>query len=306
VNFAPLAPLSYVGQNGSPRNQISQLAARQHGNITREQLLAIGLGPQAIKYRVAHGELHPVFKGVYAVGRPAKLPLERAAAAVLACGPRAVLSHGSALALWGLAKHWTFPLHVTIRAGDRRPKGLVVHRRPTLARNDTRAEQGIWATTPARTILDCAPALSDKRLTRLVNEARKRGHVTPESLDDIAQRYPRHPGASRLQSLNLAPGGPTRSGFEDDFVLFCRHHRLPTPVMDTHVCGFEVDAYFPEHKVIVELDSWKYHHTRDAFQRDRERDRVTTAAGNITVRLTDECLTEREADQLRKILGIGG
>jgi hypothetical protein len=302
VILASLKALSYVGRNGSPRNQISQLAARQHGNVTRAQLLALGLGAQAIKYRVAHGGLHPVYRGVYAVGRPARLPLERAAAAVLACGPGAVLSHRSALSLWGLAKTWTFPLHVTIPAGDRRPKAIVVHRSPTLARQDVRPEQGIWATNPARTILDCAPDLEAKRLTRLVNDARHRGHLTPESLSDIAQRYPRHPGTTRLGALNLTPGGPTDSGFEDDFITFCHRHRLPTPTTNIHLLGFRVDAYFPDHGVIVELDSWKYHGDREAFITDRERDRITTAAGLQTVRLSDEALTAKEAAQLKAIL----
>lgn len=219
---------------------------------------------------------------------------------MLACGPGAVLSHRSALSLWGLAKTWSFPLHVTIRTSDRRPKGIVVHRSPTLARKDLRPQLGIWATTPARTILDCAPTLTQRQLTRLVNDARHRGLTTLDSLDEIAQRYPRHRGAKHLQALNLPPGGPTDSGFEDDFIAFCRHHGLPTPQTNIHLFGFRVDAYFPEHQVIVELDSWKYHQSREAFQRDRHRDRITTAAGLITVRLTE--LTEREAHQLRAIL----
>jgi hypothetical protein len=268
--------------------------------VTRQQLLALGLGEDAIKYRLRIGELHRVHSGVYALGRPAKMPLERAAAAVLACGPKAVLSHGSALSLWGLAKAWTFALHVTITEGDRRPKGLIVHRCRTLARKDIRPQLGIWATTPARTILDCAADLDDKRLVRLVNDARHRGLTTLEGLSEAATRTWK--AAARLRTLRLTPGGPTDSGFEDDFVTFCDRHGLPTPLTNVHLCGFRVDAYFPEHKVIVELDSWKYHQTRDAFERDRERDRVTTAAGSITVRLTDDCLTEREAAQLRAVL----
>ncbi len=124
MNQSSVGALNCVGENGSPRTEISQLAARQYGNVTRRQLLAAGLGTKAIDYRVGTGELHPVRPGVYAVGRPAKAPLERAAAALLACGPTAALSHASAVSVWGLAKQWTFPLHVTITEGDRRPKGV--------------------------------------------------------------------------------------------------------------------------------------------------------------------------------------
>ena len=179
MNQSSVGALSYVGENFRLAKEISQLAARQHGNITRGQLVGLGLDDAAITRRAAAGVLHRVYRGVYAVGRPAKLPLERAAAAVLACGPAAVLSHSSALSLWGLAKSWTFPLHITLPHGDRRPPGLVVHRSPTLARKDIRPQLGIWATTPARTILDCAPQLDDKRLIRLINDARHRGLIWP-------------------------------------------------------------------------------------------------------------------------------
>ncbi|HLJ99577.1 MAG TPA: DUF559 domain-containing protein, partial [Streptosporangiaceae bacterium] len=169
----------------------------------------------------------------------------------------------------------------------------------TLARKDIRPQLGIWATTPARTILDCAPQLDDKRLIRLINDARHRGLITLQALSETA-RTPK--AAARLRALPITPGGPTDSGFEDDFVTFCQRHGLPTPHTNIHLCGLRVDAYFPQHKVIVELDSWKHHQTRDAFERDRERDRITTAAGLLTIRLTHERLTEHEAAQLHRIL----
>jgi hypothetical protein len=79
--------------------RIARLAASQHGNVTRAQLRGLGLGSDAIGYRCRSGKLFAVHLGVYAVGRPARLPLERAAAAVLACGRGAALSHRSAEAV---------------------------------------------------------------------------------------------------------------------------------------------------------------------------------------------------------------
>jgi hypothetical protein len=105
---------------------IVKLAAKQHGNILRSQLLALGLTNNGIAHRVAIGRLHRVFPCVYAVGRPPATPLERAAAAVLAAGPGAALSHEAAGALWGFLKHWPATFDVTVRV-DRRPRGI---RRP--------------------------------------------------------------------------------------------------------------------------------------------------------------------------------
>ena len=144
--------------NGPPADvAIARVAARQHGNITRAQLLSLGLARNAITYRVRIGRLYRVHRGVYAVGRPPRVPLERAAAAVLACGPGAALSDESAMCLWGLERRWPDTPHVTVPGErDRRPAGICVHRRGGLTRTDVRTQLGIRATSLARTLLDCA------------------------------------------------------------------------------------------------------------------------------------------------------
>ncbi len=107
--------------------EIAALAAKQRGHVARWQLLDLGLGVGAIKYRVQIGRLHRVLPGVYAVGHRRRAPIDRAAAAVLACGPAAVLSHFSAAALWGWVKDWRDPFEVTVPT-DRRPKGIHAYR----------------------------------------------------------------------------------------------------------------------------------------------------------------------------------
>lgn len=151
---------------------IARVAARQHGNIRRAQLITVGCNDEAIAHRVRTGRLHRVHRGVYAVGRPPITPLERAAAAVLACGPGAALSHASALALWGL-RGWPRRHHVTVTKGDPRPEGITVHRSRTLRRRDLTTQRGIRVTTAARALLDSAPALTDNALSRGVNDARR-------------------------------------------------------------------------------------------------------------------------------------
>lgn len=283
---------------------IASIAERQHGNITRGQLIDIGLNADQIDYRVKTGRLHRVHRGVYAVGRPPRTAIERAAAAVLACGPDAALSHRSALALWGLTDRWPWASDVIVPR-DRRPKGISVHRAADLISRDFRRHNSIRATSPARTILDCAPFMSDKALARAVNEARRSKQLRLSDLADVVRRFPYHRGACRLRPLASASGGPTRSGWEDSFPAFCRRFGLPEPVMAAKVAGYEVDALFPREKVIVELDGWEFHSTRASFESDRDRDASTLATGHVTVRVTWERMHGRphpEAARLHKIL----
>jgi very-short-patch-repair endonuclease len=280
------------------------VARSQNGNIRRDQLLALGLGSAAIAYRARTGVLHRVHVSVYGVGRPPSTPLERAAAAVLACGPGALLSDESALTLWGLTKRWRTPFHVTV-SGDRRPRQIVVHQRPSITRLDTRRQLGIPVTSPARTLLDCAPQLAVRRLSRLVNDARLGGLLRMSELADVMRRFPRHPGAQPLARLLDAAPGPTRSELEDAFLVFCERFHLPQPKVNTRVCGYEVDALFERERVIVELDGWDFHRDRPAFESDRNRDADTLLGGYATVRLTWERMTRaphREAQRLSGIL----
>jgi Transcriptional regulator, AbiEi antitoxin len=287
-----------------PNGPTVAIARRQHRNVTRAQLLALGLSSDAIDHRLRRGWLHREHQGVYSVGTPATTPLELAAAAVLACGDGAALSHGSALALWSLAKRWPEPAHVTT-ASDRRPSGLTVHRTTTLARKDIRTHNGIRTTTLARTLLDCAPSLANKTLTRAVNDALRSPYLTHAQLVDVVDRNPRHRAAKLLKTFVQTLTGLTRSEFEDAFLAFCDKYGLPRPKVNTIVCGHEVDALFERERVIVELDGWDFHNDRRTFEADRNRDADTLVAGFVTVRITWERLHEhprREAARLRRIL----
>ncbi len=284
--------------------EIAALAARQHGHVTRAQLLELGLGRRAVAYRVEVGKLHLAHQGVYGVGHLPRQAVARAAAAVLACGPGAVLSHGSAASLWGLTRHWEFPLEVTAPAERRRP-GITTHRSRTLIRADIRNHLGVRTTSPARTILDIAPRLIDRALTRAVNDARHRGRLHVDAIVELLGRCPTHPGARRLRAVIEAPAGPTRSEFEDAFVELARRHGLPAPQVNAHLNGYEVDVLFPRDGLIVELDGWEFHSDRSAFEDDRERDATMLEHGYETVRITWERLRNdpgREAARLRHIL----
>ncbi len=284
--------------------RIAAQAAKQHGHITREQLLEFGLGEKAIYYRLRLGRLHRVHPGVYAVGHRRRAPIELAAAAVLACGGGAALSDFSAAALWGFVRGWPEQPEVSV-ARERRPRGIRIHRRRDLLRQEKTRQLGIPVTTPARTVLDCARRLKGRRLTRLVNDALLSLFLHRSELIEAIERHPKHPGSARVAPLLRHMGGPTKSSLEDRFVAFCERHDLPRPETNVRIDGREVDAFFRAERVIVELDSYEFHSDRATFERDRDKDADATAKGLITVRLTDERMKDtprEEAARLRKIL----
>lgn len=247
------------------------------------------------------GRLITEYAGVYAVGHRPELPQDRAFGALLACGEGAVLSHGSAAAVWGIFKRWEQPFEVTAPSRHRRA-GIRIHQ-ATLARRDVTTQIGLPVTAPARTVLDNAPRLTDKALARAVNDLRRAGYL---HLADLAELLERHP-AVRLRPFVERPAGPTRSEFEDAFLAFAERFGLPRPLVNTRLAGFEVDALFPGPRVIVELDGWAFHSSRESFIGDRDRDAELLARGYRTVRITWERLIEapeREAVRLRAILAL--
>jgi hypothetical protein len=283
--------------------RIAALAKRQRGHVLRGQLLKLGLGARAIKYRIRIGRLIPVHAGVYAVGHVPALPQDRAYGALLACGPKSVLSHGSAATLYGIYRRWDMPFEVTAPA-KRRPRGIRLHR-AALTRADNGMQLGLRVTSPARTLLDMAPRLTDKQLRRAFNKLRLSHNLRVEHVEDVLVRFPRHPGARRLRRLAGVRRGVTRSGVEDKFADFCATWDLGEPLLNERINSREVDAYFPDERLIVEVDAYDTHAGPVSFEDDRERDASMLALGIPTVRVTEERMDnepEREAARLRRIL----
>jgi hypothetical protein len=130
--------------------------------IARRQLVALGYTSHAIRHRVSEGRLFPLNAGVYAVGRRELTQHGRWMAAVLACGPDAVLSHNAAAALWGIRK----PNGITDVSvpGKRRRPGIVVHRRSDFSDDDITPRHGIPVTTPEVTLIDLAARVERRGL----------------------------------------------------------------------------------------------------------------------------------------------
>jgi very-short-patch-repair endonuclease/predicted transcriptional regulator of viral defense system len=282
-----------------PSNEaIARLAGGQYGVVSRAQLRGLALSDGAMTDRCRRGRLHRVHHGVYAVGHTVLGGHGRWLAAVLACGPGAVLSHASAAALWGLRPSAALTVDVTVaRGGTRKRPGLRIHRTRSLD-GQTTVHEGIPVTTPARTILDLAATLRGRPLERVLDQAENTRLTHVAALDALARAHTGHHGASKLLAAlhDHTPGTTlTKSELEERFLALCQNHGLPRPRVNHHVAGLEVDFVFSAHRLAVETDSWRFHRTRAAFERDRERDAILAVAGYRSLRFTHRQLQNEPA-----------
>lgn len=289
---------------------IRRLAEDQHGFVARWQLHARGIGRGAVRVRAGRGQLHRVHRGVYAVGFHRPSVHGRWMGAVLAAGPEAVLSRRSAGQLWGIVPRSSHRPEVTRPSACRGLDGIAVHR--GLIPPDERGELvGIPVTSVARTQFDLAAVLPKRGLERAMHEAEVKGLTDRLSLWDLMERYPRRRGAANLRAVlgSKTPAGITQSDLEELFVEFLDEYELPRP----HLNGtlpirgrlLKPDCMWPDQRLLAELDGREAHGTDEAFESDRQRDRVLLVEGWRSTRITWRQLrVEREeiAADLRELL----
>lgn len=287
---------------------LAVLADRQHGVVARPQLLALGFGRGAIAHRVDRRRLYRIHRGVYAPGRPVSTPRGRWLAAVFACGGDAVLSHGSAAALWGLKRAVEAHPHVLVthmRAPG--PAGVIVHRTRSLPGSQRTARDRIPITTVARTLLDLAAIVNAATLRRTFEEADRLRLLDLKALIELRGVATGRRGIGNLDALLSELHEPEidRSELERRFAELCDREDLPRPARNVIAAGFEVDALWPAERLVVELDGFSNHRSRAAFERDRERDAALMLAGFRVLRVTYRRL-EREpnavAEAIRSLL----
>jgi very-short-patch-repair endonuclease len=263
------------------------LARRQHGVLTRRNLLALGFTEKGIRHRLATGRLHTISTGVYAVGRRELTPRGRWMAAVLACGDGAMLSHRSAAELWRIGyEGGVIDVSVRRRCEIHR-KGLKVRGRPSLAAGSVVQRYGIPVTDPVQTLIDLTMELKPVQVERAVNEADKHDLVDPETLRIALRGRVGEPGVKHLATL--LDRHTFRLSDSDLEVLFrplARAAAFPPPKSKHWVLGYETDFYFPEQGLIVETDGLRYHRTPAQQARAAKRDQTHTAAGFAVLRFT--------------------
>jgi very-short-patch-repair endonuclease len=244
-----------------------------------------------VQHRIARGLLHPVHRGVYAVGHPALTREGNWMAAVRACGRDAALSHRAAAELHGLVDRLDLgTIDVTVPRRPGRHPGIRVHEAFGLDPEDLTVVDHVPVTGIALTLIDLA-ASELYRLEPALGRAERRGALDLPTLDRALERFRGRRGVRRLRTLreHFEPTPEfVRSELERRFLLLCRRHRIPRPKVNLWVAvpggGFEVDFCWPERRLIVETDS-QWHDDTLARKRDARRDELLAAAGWLVIRL---------------------
>lgn len=284
--------------------EVWELVRQQHGVIARSQLLGIGLSPRAIEHRVARGRLHPLWRGVYAVGRPAVSQKGRWMAAVLACGPEALLSHRTAATLWGFASTAGEEIDIVVPVGTyRRQPGIEMHRRSVLGTEHRREVAGIPVTDPTSTLVDLASCVPEWKVERAINEADRLDLIDPQMLrSEIRELEPR-PGMACMRRL-LGCDALTDTGLERKFLAIVRSAGLPRPLTQEQVSGYRVDFFWPDLGLVVETDGWRYHRTAGEQATDHRRDQAHTAAGLTTLRFAESQVRYKPEEVRTRLVAV--
>ncbi len=243
-----------------------------------------------LKSRIASGHLVRLNRGVYAVGHRRLNSRGIRIAALFAAGPGAALSHRDAAGLHGLRPANHTCTEITVAKQRAAPQGVRLHR-AALPPTDVTRVDGLPVTTVERTLVDLAAVLAADHLAKALHEAERHRLLHLPSIEAVLARTRSRNGrghaAMRAALADLRAHGVqlTRSELEVDFAALIREHGLPRARLNVTLDGREVDAWWPEAGVAVELDGWRDHGTRRAFQRDREKGNLLSAARRATAAL---------------------
>jgi hypothetical protein len=291
------------GQGRTLEQKLARLASANHGVVTRPQLLRAGISSNAVEHRLRSGALIAVHRGVYRVGHWAPSVEARYLAAVRACGEGAALSGRAAGHLLGLLKGASPPPEVTTRT-ERRIDGIGTRRSRHLDARDTTVFRGIPVTTVPRTLVDLAATLSFDDLARACHEAGVVFGTTPADVDKVVAGCPRAPGTRNLRRVLHGDARVTLTKLERRFLEVLKTAALPLPETNQVAGGRRVDCRWPEHRLTVELDGYRYHRSRHSWEQERRREREAYARGDDFRRYTYGDVFERPRQMLCELRGL--
>jgi putative AbiEi antitoxin of type IV toxin-antitoxin system len=250
---------------------IARIAARQHGIVTRKQLLDADLSVDKVRRRIEQGLLIPQYRGVYRVGHAAPSVDARYMAAVLACGERAMLVGRAAGYLLSIVTGKPPPPEVA--APTERTIDSVHCRRRRIDPRDRRRLRQIPVASPAYVIVDLAAELAVRELALAAHRAGARHRTTPGQVKAVLARRANATGAAKLREVIGLRVPVSLSKLEAAFIALLRKHGLPLPRTNRHVGAHRVDCHWPEYGLTIELVSYRYHNTRWSWEQDHDRRR---------------------------------
>lgn len=267
------------------------LAGEQHEVVARWQLSMLGFDGNAVQLRVRQGRLHRLFRGVFTVGSTQLTREGRWMAAVLACGPDAVLSHWSAIVLWGLRPYFGGPIHVTDPSRTHKGHtGIRLHLVRRLDAVDRTERHGIPVTSLHRAILDFAEVAAEQQVRLGIEMADRKELYDGRAMADLMRRSPGRRGLKKLKAVLAEMHGSetplTQSELERTALARFRDAGFPEPSANVLIEGYWVDFVWPEQRVIVEVDGYEWHKTRADLESNRKRDTRLQLAGFIVIRAT--------------------
>ena len=272
---------------------LSQSAARQEGVIGRRQLHELGLSDKQIARRERNTDLHELYADVWAVGHRNVTPKGHLIAALLACGPTSFLSHRTAAALHGLRAVNVKAIEVTVVANRTYlRRGLEVHRtaKPPDPKEIRTIEPLRYSSVP-RLLVELAPTETAAELDRLITQAVRKRLLDPEAIEAALERHARRPGLARLKAALAAyrPRPDRKSDLERAFDAWLTEHpEIPEPLRNVHIDGWEIDCWWPDHRLALELDGRAYHTAVMDMDRDRRKDSALQILGIRVMRVTGE------------------
>ncbi|HWI23014.1 MAG TPA: type IV toxin-antitoxin system AbiEi family antitoxin domain-containing protein [Baekduia sp.] len=292
----------HIGDKRRP--SVADLATRQHGIVRRSQLIALGWTTHQVNAAIARRELIAIHRGVYAVGHSAVGFEGRLVAAIFAGGSGSAISHFAAAALWGIAEP-RGQIEISVPRNRRwNPSTVVVHRPHRLV-EDIAQRNGIAVTTVARTIMDLAPLCPIQELRRMLHEAEVARLTDRVDVYERLMLTPAARGARRLKRVLATNAAPSKHELERRFHQLIAGKGIHAPrrnsVVEIRGEIFEVDAWWPEHRLVVELDGFAVHGTRTKFESDRRRDELFLTEGIHVVRVTWLRVTRDSADLVRSL-----
>jgi very-short-patch-repair endonuclease len=279
------------------------MAGATHGVVTRGQLSRAGITAAEIEQRLRTGALLREYRGVYRVGHRAPSIEARYLAAVWACGHGALLSGRAAGHLLGILKGRAPAPEVTTPT-ERRVKGIKTRRSRGIGPADATTWRQIPVTTVARTLVDLAASLEADDLARACHEAGIHHRTTPAQVEAVFARRPKSPGARKLRQILRGEVRVTLSKLEARFLARLREAGLALPQTNRPAGGWRVDCRWAEQRLTVELDGYRYHHSRHAWEQDRRRERETRAGGDEFRRYTYADVFEDPEHMLAELRGF--